>query len=239
MNFRLSGLNNYQTYSYLDDLSATFVEFEAATHFDLGPFEVENRTILNVADLPSEIVLGPTNPFGTSGTGRASGFGEILSATFFSPKNGHKNYHLGIGPVFTFPTATEAGLGSEKWAVGPGAHFHTDLGKLTVGFFLWQSWSFAGDASKKEVNQLFGKPFLLYELSEKWNLVSIPLGLSHSWRSKSGERTTIPIGGGVRRLFKCHGHTLGLQAQVFDYVVRKPKDPEWELRFTIELIFDE
>jgi len=32
---------------------------------------------------------------------------------------------------------------------------------------------------------------------------------------------------------------MGLQMQAFDYVARKKTDPEWELRFTIEFLFDE
>jgi hypothetical protein len=34
------------------------------------------------------------------------------------------------------------------------------------------------------------------------------------------------------------GKTVGLQCQAFDYVATKKSDPEWELRFTIEFLFD-
>ena len=122
--------------------------------------------------------------------------------------------------------------------VGPGAHFSTEKGRLTTGFFIWQSWGFGGSASDKRVNQLFGKPFVLYELNEKWNLVYIPLGMSHSWKAKKGDDWTVPLGGGLRRLFEIRDQKMGFQAQAFDYVARKPKDPEWELRFTIEFLFE-
>ena len=59
---RLSEFNIYLTVSYLGDLSATYTEYEFASHTDLGWLEMENRTVLNVADLPSGIRLGPTNP---------------------------------------------------------------------------------------------------------------------------------------------------------------------------------
>ena len=45
-------------------------------------------------------------------------------------------------------------------------------------------------------------------------------------------------GGGLRREFDCGDHKLGLTTQMFDYVARKSKDPEYELRFTIEYLFD-
>ena len=237
----MSEFNTYLTASYLGDLSATYTEFEFASHTDLGWLEMENRTVLNVADLPSAISMGPTNPGDDPATVgvRASGFGDILSAFFFSRKGAHQNCHLGIGPVITFPTATDDILGARQWTIGPGTHFSAELGKLSAGFFLWQSWKVGGSSASKPVNQLVGKPFLLYELSEKWNLVYIPLSLSHSWNAKSGEKWTVPVGGGVRRLFQCGDKKVGLQCQAFSYAARKPQDPEWELRFTIECLLDD
>ena len=241
--FQLTEINIYPTFSYLDDKSATYNEFEFASRTDLGLFEMENRTVLNVADLPGTIKLGPANPsaspLGATADVRASGFGDVLSGFFFSPAGTHQQAtHLGIGPVLTFPTASDSILGSDQYTAGPGAHFSTEIGRLTTGFFLWQSWGFGEDAGQKRVNQLFGKPFVLYELNEKWNLVYIPLGMSHSWDAPKGDDWTIPVGGGVRRLFEVHGQKMGLQFQAFDYVARKSKDPEWELRATIEFLFD-
>ena len=75
-------------------------------------------------------------------------------------------------------------------------------------------------------------------MSEEWNLVYIPLGLSHSWKSPQGDDWTVPIGGGVRRVFKIRDRKMGLQFQAVDDVARKPEVPERGLRFTIEFIFD-
>lgn len=239
--FRLSEFNVYPTFSFLDNAVGNYTEFEFASHTDLGWIEMENRTVLNVADLPGTIKLGPTNTGDdpTTANVRGNGFGDVLSGFFFSSRCKDRNYHLGIGPVITFPTASNDLLGSNQWTIGPGAHFSTDIGKLTAGFFVWQSWKFAGDNSSKRINQLFGKPFFLYELSEKWELIYIPLGLSHSWESPQGDDWTVPVGGGVRRLCHIGGQKVGLQMQAFDYVARKATDPEWELRFTIEFLFDE
>ncbi len=238
--FRLTEFNIYPTFSYLGDQSATYNEFEFASHTDLGFLEMENRTVLNVADLPSTIKLGPTNPGDLPATVgvRGNGFGDILSGFFFSLPGAHEQpTHLGVGPVLTFPTASNAILGSEQYTAGPGVHFSTEIGRLTAGFFLWQSWGFGEAPGQTKVNQLFGKPFVIYEMTEKWNLVYIPLGMSHSWDAPSGDNWTVPVGGGVRRLFEIRGQKMGLQFQAFDYVA-KPKDPEWELRATIEFLFD-
>ena len=239
LRFRLTEFNIYPTFSYRGSQSATYNEFEFASHTNWGGWQMENRTVLNVADLPSTIKLGSANPSTPDGdVGRASGFGDILSGFFFS-RESEDTTHLGIGPVFTFPSATDPLLGSEQYTVGPGMHFSTEHGRLTAGFFLWQSWKFAGSDSQKRVNQLFGKPFFLYELNERWNLVYIPLGLSHSWEAKSGKDWTVPLGCGLRRLFYLGTQKMGFQTQVFSYVARKPADPEWEVRMTIEFLFDE
>ena len=83
--FRLAEINIYPTFSYRGADSATYNEFEFASFTDIGCWEMENRTVLNVADLPSTIKLGPTNPGGQPTTRgiRASGFGDVLSGFFF------------------------------------------------------------------------------------------------------------------------------------------------------------
>lgn len=238
--FRFTEFNIYPTFSFLGDQVGNYAEFEFASHTDLGRFELENRTVLNVADLPGTIKLGPANPDDGQTTAdiRGNGFGDVLSGFFFSRKRDHRKSHFGVGPVITFPTGSNEIVGSGQWTIGPGAHFSTEIGRLTTGFFVWNSWGLTDDPNKKRINQLFGKPFLIYELSHKWNLIYVPLGMSHSWKSPSGDDWTVPVGGGLRRLFEIRGQKMGIQVQAFDYVARKPKDPEWEMRFTIEFLFD-
>jgi hypothetical protein len=238
--YKLTELNIYPTFSYLGEQVGNYTEFEFASRTQLGPFALENRTVMNVADLPGTIKLGAANPDDgpTTANVRGNGFGDILSGFFFSRKARKKESYLGIGPVVTMPTASNELLGSDQWTLGPGAHFSTEIGRLSTGFFLWQSWGLTNNPGKKQVNQLFGKPYFIYEVSKKWNLIYIPLGLSHSWKSPQGDDWTVPVGGGIRRLIKLRDKTLGLQFQAFDYVARKPTDPEWELRCTIEFLFD-
>ena len=84
--FQLTEFNIYPTFSYLRDQSATYTEFEFASRTDLGVLEMENRTVLNVADLPSTIKLGPTNPsaqpLGPPAGARANGFATSYRGSF-------------------------------------------------------------------------------------------------------------------------------------------------------------
>ena len=127
--FKLTEFNIYPTFSFLDDQVGNYCEFEFASKTQLGCFEMENRTVMNVADLPGTIQLGPSNP----GSGppiqniRGNGFGDILSGFFFSRKARKKKSHFGIGPVVTLPTASNKLLGSDQWTIGPGAHYSTEI----------------------------------------------------------------------------------------------------------------
>ncbi len=93
--FRLTEFNIYPTFSYLSDQVGNYTEFEFASETQLGNWQMENRTVLNVADLPGTIKLGPTNPGGnsTSTNVRASGFGDVLSGFFFSRKPADGQQH--------------------------------------------------------------------------------------------------------------------------------------------------
>jgi len=103
--FRLTEINVYPTFSYLNTAVGNYTEFEFASKTDLGWLEMENRTVLNVADLPGTIRLGASNPGDAPSTVnvRGNGFGDILSGFFFSCKDKERNYHLGIGPVCSGP----------------------------------------------------------------------------------------------------------------------------------------
>ena len=52
--------------------------------------------------------------------GTTFGLGDIVYQGFFTPaKSGKVTW--GVGPVLTFPTATDIRLGAGKWSAGPAA----------------------------------------------------------------------------------------------------------------------
>jgi hypothetical protein len=54
------------------------------------------------------------------GTGSEIGLGDINTTLFFSPTESGKII-WGLGPVFSFPTASDRVLGVDKWSIGPSA----------------------------------------------------------------------------------------------------------------------
>ena len=95
------------------------------------------------------------------------------------------------------PLADDEPLGSGKWNLGPGVHLTYHKDKLSAGLFLWNFWSVGGDSDRKNVNQMTMKPYFIYNLTDKWNVLYIPLGISASWDKPSSQRWKIPLGGGL------------------------------------------
>ena len=89
------------------------------------------------------------------------GLGDATISGFFSPSQPHNGLIWGAGPAFLVPIGTNTVLTTKKWAVGPTALVLKQAKGLTFGFLANQLWSFAGDANRSDVNQLFLQPFFV------------------------------------------------------------------------------
>ena len=169
--------------------------------------------------------------------GEATGINDLLTGFWAFPKSHHGHWKFGGGPVFQFPTASDDSLGAGKWSAGPGFEIAYEKGKLSLGTLGFQLWSFAGDSDRHSVNTLMLKPFFIYKASEKWWLISMPYGISYYWNKPSGERLLFPIGGGLQHNFSMGKQDMTFSGQVFKYVERPPKYPEWNVRLVLEWLF--
>jgi hypothetical protein len=92
----------------------------------------------------------------------AFGMGDITTSFFVSPS---KSTRLiwGAGPVVVLPSTSEPTLGSGKWSAGPTIVALKQEGQWTIGALWNQVWSFSGDTSRTDVNQMFLQPFASYQ----------------------------------------------------------------------------
>ena len=127
---------------------------------------------------------------------------------------------LGVGPSLTVPTATDDSLGSEKWSAGPAAVALTMPGNWVVGSLVRQLWSFAGDGDRQDVNQTLIQPFVNYNFPGGWYAVSSPI-ITANWEADSDDTWTVPVGGGLGKIFKIGGQAMNAAAQAF-YNVESP-----------------
>lgn len=91
-----------------------------------------------------------------------SGLGDILQSFFLSPVEPIDGWIISGGPVFLYPSATDAVLGAEKWGAGPTAVALRQVSGWTYGLLANQVWSFAGTSHRPNVSATFMQPFVSY-----------------------------------------------------------------------------
>jgi len=184
------------------------------------------RIITPIIDVPS---LGP-------GFENASGLGDINPSFFFSPaKPGHLVW--GVGPTFTFPTASNKNLGTGKFSAGPTGVALLMEGPWVVGALANNQWSFAG-WGEKSVNSLLVQTFLNYNFSHGWYLTTAPI-ITSDWTQRASQQWTVPVGGGGGKLWRVGsvGLPINTQIQAFYNAARPDFASDWQLRVQIQLLF--
>ena len=181
-----------------------------------------NRTIIPVMYQP-EVVTG---------TGSTTGLGDTSYTGFISPRE-PGNLIWGAGPVVSIPTSTNDALGSGEWAAGPSVVLLTMPGSWVVGVLASNIWSFDSDA---DVNFFFSQIFANYNMNKGWFLTTQPI-FTANWAAESGEQWTVPIGGGIGRVYKIGKQPVNTIAQVY-YNLDKPTfGADWQFRFQFTFLF--
>jgi hypothetical protein len=164
------------------------------------------------------------------GVGDEFGLGDTLFTGFFSPSK-PKKIIWGAGPAVLFPTSTDDSLGVGEWGLGPAAVVLTIDGQWVYGALLNNVWTFAG-----EFSTMTFQPFVNYNLPSGWYLVSAPI-VTANWDADRDNIWTVPIGGGMGKIFKFGKMPVNCQAQIFYNIETPDGGPEWQLRIQFQLLF--
>ena len=84
----------------------------------------------------------------------------------------------------------------------------------SVGILGRQLWSFAGDDDRPDVNQFLLEPFVNYNLNQGWFLLT-DMVMTANWDAHSGQRWTIPVGGGFGRVFKIGNQAINSRLEYY------------------------
>src|SRR5262245_39616926 len=226
--------------------------FQSNTNFNAGPFsraqEVLNiqpvvplhinenwnlisRTIVPVISQPSPIFNSNTN-----------GIGDTTQEMFLSPV--HSGIQTpagsliwGAGPVFTVPSATDPILGQKKVLFGPTAVVLVTPGHWVIGVLANNQWSVGGNPLAPRVNQFLMQPFVNYNMEHGWYLTSSPM-ITANWLA-SGQKWTVPVGGGIGRIFKLGDQPVSASIAAYYNVERPTGASNWQLRAFVSLLFPE
>ncbi len=190
-------------------------------------WNIITRTILPVISMPS---LYP-------GDDRTNGIGDIQFTAFLSPANPGK-WIWGVGAIAQLPTNSNAQLGNDNWGLGPSfVVLHLDKGNPWVyGMLVNNVWSLTSDRQGGSYNNGLIQPFLNYNFKSGFYLTSAPI-LTVDWKADSGQQWTVPLGGGVGKIFHVGKLPVNTQLSAY-YNVAAPDDAaNWQIRAQVQLMF--
>ncbi|MCP3880257.1 MAG: neuromedin U [Sulfitobacter sp.] len=221
-----------------DNGDANMLNIQPVIPVTAGDWNLVNRVIIPLADAPGGIPGLANNPGigDVSDTGRTSGLGDINYSLFFNPLETKGSVIWGVGGSVSMPTATDDRLGSGKWSVGPTAVALTQPKWGSLGVLGRHLWSVGGDSDRRDVSQTLVEPFINYNLDNGWYLISDSV-ITYDWKIKSGDKMTLPLGGGVGKIFKVGSQAMNARVEAYSNVVRPDGAPEWTVGGTIQFLF--
>jgi hypothetical protein len=209
-------------------------DLEDATLFNLNiqpviPFRASSRwNIIARAIVPIDNV--PAND-GVS----YSGVGDIQLQLYATPaKPGTLIW--GVGPVFSFPTATAFPLRTGTFAAGAAAVALTMKGPWVIGGLVSQYWPVADTGDEPETNLFVFQPAINYNFGGGWAMSFSP-AITANWNAASGNEWTVPLGLGVTRTTVFSGRPINVGMQYFINAVRPDGSAQRQLRFSMSLLY--
>jgi opacity protein-like surface antigen len=219
--------------------------FQNNTNFNVGPFR-RTQDILNIQpvipmtlnsdwNLISRTIVPLVSQPSPTIDSNTYGIGDITQSLFFSPAH-PGSVIWGVGPVYTMPSASDTILGTGKVLVGPTAVALITPGHWVIGVLVNNQWSVGGDPNRAPVNTFLVQPFVNYNMARGWFLTYSPI-ISANWNAPSAQQWTVPIGGGVGRVFKVDGQAYNASVQAYYNAVRPNNAADWNLRLSVALLF--
>src|SRR5262249_53826510 len=189
------------------------------------PFTVSsdwNMIVRLIAPLVSQPPLVAGGP-------AAFGVGDITTSFFLAPTKLTK-FMLGAGPVIVLPSTSEPTLGSGKWSAGPTIVALKQTGPWTFGALWNQTWSFSGDVTRSDVNQMFLQPFLAYQAT---HTVTVTLQSESTANWDADQKWTVPINVVASKLASFGAFPASYQLGFGGFPIHPDTGPSWKVRAAI------
>jgi len=224
------------------------VPFQNNTNFNVGPYN-GTQNILNIQPvIPIEvnkdwsifsrtIVPVISQPQLSPTMDRKNGIGDTVFSAFLSPAQPH-GLIWGVGPVVQLPTNTSDELGNKNWGLGPTfVVLHLEHGDPWVyGVLANNIWSLSSSKQGGAYNNGLIQPFVNYNFPGGFYLVSGPI-LTVDWKADSGQQWTVPVGGGIGKIFHFGKLPVNTSLQAYYNVVHPDNGANWQLRAQVQFMF--
>ena len=205
------------------DATATLLNFQPVMPFAASPStNVIVRLIVPLTSQP------------TATEQRNSGIGDTLATAFFSPARSSRLI-WGAGPAVLLPTATNAVIGSEKFAVGPSIVFLKQPGNFTYGFLGNQIWSVDGAKDREAVNQAFLQPFFNYNLGNGLS-AGLTMEATVKWDASNG-KATAPLIFIINKIALLGKRPVNFQVGAGPMIASPDGGPKWRFRAAANFLY--
>jgi hypothetical protein len=215
---------NFNTGGDLEDRTFFNMNFQPVIPFRLSSsVNVVARTIVPINSAPL-----------ADGT-HSSGIGDIQQQIFFTPaKPGGMIW--GVGPTFSFPTATASASETGTWAMGPVAVLVKNTGPWVLGSLISQLWPMADAGGDPEMNLLTIQPFVNYNFGHGWAMSFSPI-ITANWDAPDGNQWTVPLGIGLTRTTLFNHRPMNIGINYYYNVERPDGGPGQQLRLIVALLY--
>ena len=224
------------------------VPFQNNMNFNVGPYRAF-QNILNIQPvIPINLneqwnVITRTimpvvfNPALSPSIGAVGGLGDLQFEGFLSPAQPGK-WIWGLGPIIQFPTHTAPILGDDNLGLGPtGVLLHLEKGSPWVfGALINNVWSLGTNPYAPAYSNGLLEPFVNYNIKDGLYLVSAPV-ITMNWLARANQQLTLPLGGGVGKIFHLGKLPVNAQLSAYYNVVRPDFGPDWQLRAQVQFMF--
>ena len=224
--------------------SLVSVPFQFNWEQNIGPSEL-TRFILNVQPVMPFTVNDEVNlivrliaplvsqPPLVDGGAATFGIGDVTTSFFVSPS---KSTRLiwGAGPVVVLPSTSEPTLGTGKWSAGPTVVALKKTGPWTIGVLWNQVWSFSGDTTRSDVNQMFLQPFVSFQATRTVTLTA-QSETTANWEVDD-DRWTVPVNVIVSKLSSFGTFPASYQLGFGGFPVHPDVGPSWKIRAPIVML---
>jgi hypothetical protein len=97
-------------------------------------------------------------------------------------------------------------------------------------------WSLTSDKQGGEYSNGLIQPFVNYNFEGGFYLTSAPIW-TVDWKADSGNQWTIPLGGGVGKIFHLGKLPVNTQISAYYNVVKPDFGANWQIRAQVQLMF--
>jgi len=223
------------------------VPFQNNTNFNYGPRD-GTQNILNIQPvipisvnndwnvITRTILPIVTQPAFTADQSSTTGLGDVQFSAFLSPARA-AGLIWGAGAIMQAPTNSNDRLGNDRWGLGPTAVvLRLEKGSPWVyGALVNNVWS-VGSGNDAKYNNFLLQPFLNYNLPDGLYLTSSPV-VTANWEASGSQRWTVPVGGGIGKIFHLGRLPVNTQLGAYWNVVAPDNGPDWQIRFQVQFMF--